>query len=401
MNNTKNIILGDRVLWVALALLSIFSFLPVFSASSNLTYVVGQGTPWSHLLKHFIVLLFGFGLMYGLHKIPYQYFKGISILALPLIILLLIYTASQGNLIAGANANRWIRIPIVGLSFQTSTLASILLLAYVAHLMSKDNPKLYRLKTSILPLWLPVFLVILLILPANLSTSALLFFMVLILVFLGGYPIRYLLGMLGMGLLMALLFVLIAKAYPDLVPNRIDTWISRIENFNSAEDNGGNYQIERAKTAIATGGLLGLGAGKSVMKNFLPQSSSDFIYAIIVEEFGLVGGAALILLYLVVLFRIVVIAHKSDTVYGKLLVLGLGLPIIIQAFVNMAVALQVFPVTGQTLPLISSGGTAAWMTCIAFGIILSVSAGQKVESDGLEDSEDKNENPLTILSETI
>ena len=401
MNNTKNIILGDRVLWVALALLSIFSFLPVFSASSNLTYVVGQGTPWSHLLKHFIVLLFGFGLMYGLHKIPYQYFKGISILALPLIILLLIYTASQGNLIAGANANRWIRIPIVGLSFQTSTLASILLLAYVAHLMSKDNPKLYRLKTSILPLWLPVFLVILLILPANLSTSVLLFFMVLILVFLGGYPIRYLLGMLGMGLLMALLFVLIAKAYPDWVPNRIDTWISRIENFNSAEDNGGNYQIERAKTAIATGGLLGLGAGKSVMKNFLPQSSSDFIYAIIVEEFGLVGGAALILLYLVVLFRIVVIAHKSDTVYGKLLVLGLGLHIIIQAFVNMAVALQVFPVTGQTLPLISSGGTAAWMTCIAFGMILSVSAGQKVESDGLEDSEDKNENPLTILSETI
>lgn len=393
--------MGDRVLWVALALLSIFSFLPVFSASSNLTYVVGQGTPWSHLLKHFIVLLFGFGLMYGLHKIPYQYFKGISILALPLIILLLIYTASQGNLIAGANANRWIRIPIVGLSFQTSTLASIVLLGYVAHLMSKDNPKLYRLKTSILPLWLPVFLVILLILPANLSTSALLFFMVLILVFLGGYPIRYLLGMLGMGLLMALLFVLIAKAYPDWVPNRIDTWISRIENFNSAEDSGGNYQIERAKTAIATGGLLGLGAGKSVMKNFLPQSSSDFIYAIIVEEFGLVGGTALILLYLVVLFRIVVIAHKSDTVYGKLLVLGLGLPIIIQAFVNIAVALQVFPVTGQTLPLISSGGTAAWMTCIAFGMILSVSAGQKVESDGLEDSEDKNENPLTILSETI
>ena len=401
MNNTKNIILGDRVLWVALALLSVFSFLPVFSASSNLTYVVGQGTPWSHLLKHFIVLFFGFGLMYALHKIPYGYFKGISILALPLIILLLIYTATQGNLIAGANANRWIRIPIVGLSFQTSTLASIVLLAYVANLMSRDNPKLYRLKSSILPLWLPIFIVILLILPANLSTSALLFFMVLILVFLGGYPIKYLLGMLGMGFFMAMLFVLIAKAYPDWVPNRIDTWISRIENFNSADDNGGNYQIERAKTAIATGGFLGVGAGKSVMKNFLPQSSSDFIYAIIVEEFGLVGGTALILLYLVVLFRIVVIAHKSDTVYGKLLVLGLGLPIIIQAFVNMAVALQVFPVTGQTLPLISSGGTATWMTCIAFGMILSVSAGQKIESNTPQDSEDKNDNPLIILSETL
>ena len=401
MNKTKNIILGDRVLWVALALLSIFSFLPVFSASSNLTYVLGQGTPWGHLLKHFIVLFFGFGLMYGLHKIPYQYFKGISILALPLVILLLIYTASQGNLIAGANANRWIRIPIVGLSFQTSTLASIVLLAYVAHLMSKENPKLYRLKTSILPLWLPVILVTLLILPANLSTAAVLFFMVLILVFLGGYPIKYLMGMLGVGLFMALLFVLLAKAYPDWFPNRIDTWINRIENFVSADDKVGNYQIERAKTAIATGGLLGLGAGKSVMKNFLPQSSSDFIYAIIVEEFGLVGGTALILLYLVVLFRIVVIAHKSDTVYGKLLVLGLGLPIIIQAFINMAVALQVFPVTGQTLPLISSGGTAAWMTCIAFGMILSVSASQKIESNSLEDADNNNENPLTILSETL
>ena len=401
MRNKNNIILGDRVLWVALALLSIFSFLPVFSASSNLTYVVGQGTPWGHLLKHFIVLFFGFGLMYGLHKIPYQYFKGISILALPLVILLLIYTASQGNLIAGANANRWIRIPIVGLSFQTSTLASIVLLAYVAHLMSKENPKLYRLKTSILPLWLPVILVTLLILPANLSTAAVLFFMVLILVFLGGYPIKYLMGMLGVGLFMALLFVLLAKAYPDWFPNRIDTWINRIENFASADDNVGNYQIERAKTAIATGGLLGLGAGKSVMKNFLPQSSSDFIYAIIVEEFGLVGGTALISLYLVVLFRIVVIAHKSETVYGKLLVLGLGLPIIIQAFINMAVALQVFPVTGQTLPLISSGGTAAWMTCIAFGMILSVSASQKIESNSLEDADNNNENPLTILSETL
>ena len=401
MKNIKNIILGDRVLWVAIALLSVFSFLPVFSASSNLTYVVGQGTPWSHLLKHFIVLLFGFALMYSLHKIPYHYFKGISILALPLIILLLIYTATQGNLIAGANANRWISIPIVGLSFQTSTLASIVLLAYVAHLMSKDNPKLNRLKSSILKLWIPVFVVILLILPANLSTSVLLFFMVLILVFLGGYPIKYLLGMFSMGLFMAFLFILIAKAYPDWVPNRIDTWISRIENFNSGVDNGGSYQIERAKTAIATGGFLGVGAGKSVMKNFLPQSSSDFIYAIIVEEFGLVGGTALILLYLVVLFRIVVIAHKSDTVYGKLLVLGLGLPIIMQAFVNMAVALQVFPVTGQTLPLISSGGTAAWMTCIAFGMILSVSAGQKIESNTLQDSEDKNENPLIILGETL
>ena len=200
---------------------------------------------------------------------------------------------------------------------------------------------------------------------------------------------------------MVMLFILVAKAYPEWVPNRIDTWVNRIENFNNSDDSSGNYQIERAKIAIASGGLFGVGAGKSVMKNFLPQSSSDFIYAIIVEEFGLVGGTALILLYLLVLFRIIVIAHKSDTVYGKLLVLGLGLTIIIQSFVNIAVALQVFPVTGQTLPLISSGGTAAWMTCIAFGMILSVSAGQKMKSHASQNSEVKVENPLTILSETI
>ena len=397
-NSVKNLISGDRVLWVALALLSIFSFLPIFSASSNLAYVIGQGTPWSHLFKHFVVIVFGFALMIAIHKVPYQYFKGISILALPITFFLLIYTASQGNLIDGANANRWIKIPIVGLSFQTSNLASIVLLTYVAHFISKENFKLLRFKTSILPLWLPVFSAILLILPANLSSAALLFSMIMILVFLGGYPLRYLLGIFGTGLFFTVIFILSAKAYPDFLPNRVDTWINRIENFIFLDGNEGNYQIERAKTAIATGGLAGVGAGKSVMKNFLPQSSSDFIYAIIVEEFGLIGGTGLILLYLIVLFRIVVIASKANTVFGKLLSLGLGLPIIFQAFVNMGVALQVLPVTGQTLPLISSGGTAAWMTCIAFGIILSVSANSNSESSVL--GQDKNNNPIAILSET-
>jgi len=394
----KNIINGDRVLWVALALLSIFSFLPVFSASSNLAYVVGQGTPWGHLFKHFIVIVFGFILMIVTHRVPYRYFKGISILSLPLIIFLLIYTASQGNLIDGANANRWIKIPFVGFSFQTSNLASIVLLIYVAHLISKGSPKIFKFKSSIIPLWLPVFTVILLILPANLSSAALLFLTILILVFLGGYPIKYLVSMFVVGLVLSAIFVLTAKSYPEIFPNRVDTWINRIENFGISGENDGNYQIERAKTAIVTGGLVGLGAGKSVMKNFLPQSSSDFIYAIIVEEFGLIGGTALILLYLIVLFRIIVIANKANTVFGKLLVLGLGFPVIIQAFVNMGVALQVLPVTGQTLPLISSGGTAAWMTCIAFGIILSVSSTPNEES--FEPDEDNKDNPIAILSET-
>jgi cell division protein FtsW len=301
-------------------------------------------------------------------------------------------------LIDGANANRWIKIPFVGFSFQTSNLASIVLLIYVAHLISKGSPKIFKFKSSIIPLWLPVFTVILLILPANLSSAALLFLTILILVFLGGYPIKYLISMFVVGLVLTAIFVLTAKSYPEIFPNRVDTWINRIENFGISGENDGNYQIERAKTAIVTGGLVGLGAGKSVMKNFLPQSSSDFIYAIIVEEFGLIGGTALIFLYLIVLFRIIVIANKANTVFGKLLVLGLGLPVIIQAFVNMGVALHVLPVTGQTLPLISSGGTAAWMTCIAFGIILSVSSTPNEES--FEPDEDNKDNPIAILSET-
>ena len=400
MSKKSNIILGDKVLWGALALLSIFSFLPVFSASSNLAYVVGQGTPWGYLFKHFIVMMFGFGLMFATHKIPYQYFKGISILAMPLIVLLLIFTASQGNMTGGANASRWIKIPIVGLSFQTSSLAALVLLSYVAHYLSKTDIDMNNFKSAILPLWVPIFIVVFLILPSNLSTAVLIFFTAIILVFLGGYPLKYMLIMFGAGLFFGLVFILFAKAFPDMIPNRVDTWVNRIENFSASDSNQGNYQIERAKIAIATGGVVGLGAGKSVMKNFLPQSSSDFIYAIIVEEFGLIGGIGLIVLYLILLFRIIVIAHKSQTVFGKLLVLGLGLPVIIQAFSNMGVALQVFPVTGQTLPLISSGGTAAWMTCIAFGIILSVSSEEKIK-ENKEESQEFNENPLAVLSETL
>ena len=400
MSKKVSTITGDKVLWGALALLSIFSFLPVFSASSNLAYVVGQGTPWGYLFKHFIVMMFGFGLMFAIHKIPYQYFKGISILAMPLIVLLLIFTASQGNMTGGANASRWIKIPIVGLSFQTSSLAALVLLSYVAHYLSKTDIDLKNFKSAILPLWVPIFVVVFLILPSNLSTAVLIFFTAIILVFLGGYPLKYMLIMFGAGLFFGLVFILFAKAFPDMVPNRVDTWVNRIENFSASDSNQGNYQIERAKIAIATGGVVGLGAGKSVMKNFLPQSSSDFIYAIIVEEFGLIGGIGLIVLYLILLFRIIVIAHKSQTVFGKLLVLGLGLPVIIQAFANMGVTLQVFPVTGQTLPLISSGGTAAWMTCIAFGIILSVSSEQKIEKNK-EKSQEFNDNPLAVLSETL
>jgi cell division protein FtsW len=400
MKSNNKLIQGDLALWGFLALLAIFSFFPVFSASSNLSYVVGNGTPWQHLFKHMIILVMGFAVMIVIHRIPYHYFKGLSILMLPIVILLLIYTVSQGAVISGANASRWIRIPFVGIGFQTSTLASLVLMMYVARYLDKTMGQQLRFEQTLLPLWLPVGIVIALILPANLSTAVIVFTMLFLLCFFGGYPFKHLLVILGIGLVAFTLFVLAAKAFPDAMPNRIDTWVSRIENFSSPVEGGsGNYQVERAKIAIATGGLTGLGVGKSVMKNFLPQSSSDFIYAIIVEEFGLVGGVVVISLYLIILFRLMLIARRANTVYGKLLVIGVGLPVIVQAFINIGVALNVFPVTGQTLPMISSGGTAALMTCFAFGVILSASVASVKQEE--EQKEVNQDNPLAVLSETI
>jgi len=391
---------GDRVLWGILALLAIFSFLPVFSASTNLAYVVGKGTPWGYLMKHFVILTIGFVLMYTVHRIPHHYFKGLSILLLPVVVLLLVYTASQGTVIEGANASRWIQIPFIGMSFQTSTLASVVLMIYVAHYLSKQNQAQTGFGRSLLQLWLPVFIVVMLIFPSNLSTAALLFLTVMVIAFLGNYPFRYLMVISGVGIAAVLLFFVLVKAFPEAFPNRVDTWMNRIENFRSGESEDGNYQVARAKTAIVTGGIFGLGAGKSRMKNFLPQSSSDFIYAIIVEEFGLIGGIGLILLYLLLLFRMTVIAHKAPTLFGKLTVMGLGIPIVLQAFINMGVALQLLPVTGQNLPMISSGGTSAWMTCIAMGIVLSVSAKNNAETNLNEDVYNVK-NPLSVLSETV
>ncbi|MFD2822969.1 FtsW/RodA/SpoVE family cell cycle protein [Lacinutrix iliipiscaria] len=387
---------GDRLIWAIAALLAIFSFLPVYSAASNLVNV-GGGNTFSYFVKHFMHLFLGFTIMFGVHKIPYRYFRGLSMVMIPVVLVLLVVTMLQGTTIEGANASRWIQIPIVNMSFQTSTLAAVVLMVYVARYMSKIQDQNITFVESILPLWVPVFLVLILILPANFSTAAIMFVMAVMLVFLGGYPIRYLAVIIGSGIVALILFVLVAKAFPEVMPNRIDTWMSRIDNFSNGEDTEADYQIEKAKIAIASGGVQGVGPGKSIQKNFLPQSSSDFIYAIIVEEYGLIGGFFLMILYMWLLFRIVIVAQKSETIFGKLLVLGVGLPIVFQALINMAVAVELFPVTGQTLPLISSGGTSIWMTCLAIGIILSVSA--KREED--KDKENKEDNPLEILSEAI
>ena len=377
----KSLIFGDKVLLVIILLLSLFSFFPVFSSSSYLSYVIDGSSPIFYLVKHFIVILFGLLLMMSIKLVPHKLFKGMSIILLPVGLLLLVYTLSQGTTIGGSAASRWIDIPFVGISFQTSSLAAIIIITYTARYLSKVNLSKTKFKETIIPLWLPIFTYIFLILPFNLSSALLIFGSLILILFISGFPITHLLKMFLILGILSTTFFFLAKTYPDQFPNRIDTWISRIENFNSSDNLDASYQIQRAKIAINNGGLVGVGAGKSIMKNHLPQSNSDFIFAIIVEEYGIAGGSLIIILYTLMFFRILVITHKAKDKFGKILVSGLGIFIITQAFTNISVATQIIPVTGQNLPLISSGGTSAWMTCISLGMILSVSSSIKNKND--------------------
>lgn len=389
---------GDKAIWGVVALLALFSFLPVYSASTNLVYVNDDGTTVGHLVKHAVLLFLGFGIIYAVHRIPTHYFKGLSIIAMPIVLILLAYTLTVETEIGGVTANRWIKIPFVGVNFQTSTLASVVLMIWIARYLTKIKDVKITFKESIIPLWLPTALVVLLILPENFSTAAIISFMVLVLCFLGGYPLKYLFSIIGVGLVLSGMFLFVLFKTPEVLPQRAETWKSRIETFWSPEkaEKDDLHQLTLAKIAIAEGGVVGKGAGKSVIKNMLSQSTSDFIFAIIIEEYGLLGGGALLFFYLLLLFRIVVVANSSKTIFSKLLVIGVGLPIVFQALINMAVVVQLFPVTGQPLPLISMGGTSIWMTCMAIGIILS--ASNKKENLEEESYDIDESNPLEVLS---
>ena len=366
--------------------------MPVFSASSNLAYLGhGTGNTLGYLVKHFAHICIGFLIIYWVHKVPYHYFRAISKVGLPVVWILLAYTLIKGTVIAGANASRWIQVPFIGISFQTSTLASIVLYIFVARYLSKTREEPDSFKASLWELWTPVFITLMFILPANFSTTALIFSMILVLVFIGKYPMKYIAFIVGSGIVFLAFFILIAKAFPDSrFFSRVGTWGNRIENFTTDKPDEDNYQIEKAKIAIASGQIYGLGPGKSVQKNFLPQSSSDFIYAIIVEEYGLMGGLGVLSLYLLLLFRFVIASHKANTLFGKLVVIGLGFPMIFQAMINMAVAVELLPVTGQTLPLISSGGSSIWMTCFALGIIISVTKKEEEIAQELKEKEQRD-----------
>ena len=391
---------GDKIIWGIVFLMAILSVIIVYSAVSNLAWRGVEGGNIIYLIvKHAIFLILGLIIMYGAYRIPYKFFSSYSALLLPIIVLLLLFTLMQGKQISGANASRWIQIPIVGMSIQTSTIATIVLFTYVARYLAKIQGTVVKFKDTLIPLWLPIVAVAGLILPANFSTAALLILNIGIILIVGRYPMKHLFIMLLIGSIFLSSFIGLAMKFPDAFPNRVNTWASRIEMFVSGEKDGKEqYQVESAKIAVAMGGVFGQGPGKSVQKNHLPQSSSDFIFAIIIEEFGFFGAFVLVSLYVVFLIRVVIVSSKAPTAFGSLLVIALGIPIIFQALVNMAVAVGLFPVTGQPLPFISSGGTSIWMIGFAIGMILSVSREtqeiKEREAVGINNTEEVNTNEV-------
>ena len=361
---------GDKAIWIVVIALAIFSFLPVYSASSNF----GANLIFSNIIKHVSIIFIGIMIMYSTHLLDYKYFKGLSLIVLPLVIFLLFFASFQGNVIDGANANRWLNIPILDISFQPSTLASIFLLIYLSNFLSKEKNKNLSLTKTFLLMWLPIILVVGLILPSNFSTALLIFIMSTMIIFIAGYKLKHLTVLFFLFIFLISSFLLAVNKFPDIIPNRVDTWTNRIENFlNNDIDDTSNYQINRAKAAIANGKIFGVGAGKSSMKYVLPQSTSDFIFSIIAEEYGIIVSIIILLLYVVLLFRIIITSYRSETKFGQLVSVAVGIPVVFQAFTNMAVAVQLIPVTGQPLPLVSTGGTSIWITFLAMGILLSVS----------------------------
>ena len=361
---------GDKAIWIVVIALAIFSFLPVYSASSNF----GANLIFSNIIKHVSIIFIGIMIMYSTHLLDYKYFKGLSLIVLPLVIFLLFFASFQGNVIDGANANRWLNIPILDISFQPSTLASIFLLIYLSNFLSKEKNKNLSLTKTFLLMWLPIILVVGLILPSNFSTALLIFIMSTMIIFIAGYKLKHLTVLFFLFVFLISSFLYAVNKFPDIIPNRVDTWTNRIENFiNNDIDDTSNYQINRAKAAIANGKIFGVGAGKSSMKYILPQSTSDFIFSIIAEEYGIIVSLIILLLYVVLLFRIIITSYRSETKFGQLVSIAVGIPVVFQAFTNMAVAVQLIPVTGQPLPLVSTGGTSIWITFLAMGILLSVS----------------------------
>ena len=372
---------GDKGIWLIIFFLAMASMLAVYSATGSMAYRHAGDSPDVYLIKHGLLLGFSILVTYGLSNIHYkQYFKLAPALMI-VTVLLLCYT-----LFFGVNVNdarRWIEIPVVGLTIQTSDLAKLVLILYLARVIATRQDVMKKARV-LWPIIVPVGLVCALIAPADLSTAALLFLTSFVMMFIGRVSFKFLLAMVGVGLLFGAIIYGLALLFPDLF--RLDTWVSRIQDFLTNSE--GEYQVRQAKIAIAEGGFFKMGPGTSDQRNYLPYAYADFIYAIICEEYGLIGGAAVIALYFWLFYRCVVLMTRSKKIFGALLAVGMGLSLVIQAFANIAVSVHLVPVTGLTLPFISMGGTSLIFTSAAFGIILSVSRTEEAQRKAEKEKEE-------------
>ncbi len=390
---------GDKVIWTAVVLLAVVSLLVVYSSTGLLAYKMYKGNTEVYLFKQFAFIMVGVAIIYFAHQVNYTIYSKVAKILFLLSIPLLFYTLFFG--VKLNEGSRWIRLPIINMTFQTSDLAKLALFMYLSRLLSKKQDVIKDFRTGFLPVITPVAIICVMIAPANLSTALLIGATSLMLLFIGRVSAKHLLLTIGVAAIPMVLLISAAvirhKANGGATEKpkvegrsrlfvRVDTWISRVETFvyGGKEDNGdNNYQTNQAKIAIAKGGILGLGPGNSQQRNFLPHPYSDFIYAIIIEEYGLVGGAFIVLIYLVFLLRSIRIFRRCPFAFGAFLALGLSFTLVIQALANMAVNVNLFPVTGVTLPLVSMGGSSFLFTCLAIGIILSVARNAE-NSEGNE-----------------
>lgn len=362
-------IYGDKTIWAVVVLLSILSILVVYSSISTLAYKYKSGDTAPYLLKHAGIVIFGLVLMFFAHKVRSSYYSRFAIIAIVVAIPLLLLTLLLGSNIN--EASRWLKIPVIDMTFQTSDFAKLALILYVARTLAIKQDDIKSFKSAFLPIIVPVVAVCVLIMPANFSTAAMLFTTCLVLMFVGRINYKYILSVIGTGFIAVCLLGIFIWNFPNAI-HRGATWKARIENFSTGKSET-NYQVEQSKIAIATGGIMGKGPGKSTQRNFLPHPYSDFIYAIIIEEYGLWVGVLVIFLYLILLYRAVRIATKCQKIFPSLLAIGCSFILVFQAMINMSVAVNLVPVTGQPLPLVSMGGTSIWFASIAIGMVLSAS----------------------------
>lgn len=406
MNQLLNKTKGDKVIWALVVLLALMSLLVIYSSTGSLAYKMYKGNTEIYLFKQVVFIGVGLVLIYFFHQVNYTIYSRVSKVLFWLVIPLLIYTLFFG--VRLNEGSRWIKLPIINLTFQTSDLAKLVLFMYLSRMLSKKQEVIKDFKKGFLPLIIPVGLVCVFIAPANLSTALLVGATSMLLLFIGRASMKHLFYTGLIAMIPVVILILMAvwqhKEGNGVAPKvenrnmltaRVATWVNRVETFMYGSDlknDEDNYQVNQAKIAIAKGGWMGLGPGNSTTRNFLPHPYSDFIYAIIIEEYGIAGGAFVLFVYLVFLFRSIQLFRKCPFAFGAFLALALSFTLVIQAMTNMAVNVNLFPVTGVTLPLVSMGGSSFLFTCTAIGIILSVS--RFVEKNQLEGKEEEEEEEM-------